>query len=168
MPRSPTLSRGPSRPGLFYGQLAFTLLLEELLVLPIAIPGLALGLALIITYGGWHAFRISWLFILTGYVLYTLPFMIRAVSAVLESIGPVRRSHPVVPATPGVFQFELAVDATADAGAGCVHAAHADRALGDALGCWLRQAEGRRFSVDDEGWIGWVGQGSGIAKPGPA
>lgn len=63
-----------------------TRLIEELLVLPIAIPGLALGLALIITYGGWHAFRMSWLFILTGHVLYTLPFMIRAVSAVLESI----------------------------------------------------------------------------------
>ena len=63
-----------------------TRLLEELLVLPIAIPGLALGLAVIITYGGWHAFRMSWLFILAGHVLYTLPFMIRAVSAVLESI----------------------------------------------------------------------------------
>lgn len=61
-------------------------LLEELLVLPIAVPGLAIGLALLMTYGGFREFRMSWLFILAGHVLYTLPFMVRSVSAVLRSI----------------------------------------------------------------------------------
>ena len=54
-------------------------------MLPIAIPGLAIALALIVTYGGIQEFRLSWLFILVGHVLYTLPFMIRSVLAVLSS-----------------------------------------------------------------------------------
>jgi putative spermidine/putrescine transport system permease protein len=60
-------------------------IIEETLVLPIAIPGLAIALALIVTYGGIREFRLSWLFILVGHVLYTLPFMIRSVLAVLSS-----------------------------------------------------------------------------------
>ncbi len=63
-----------------------TRLVEEALVLPIAIPGLATALALILTYGTWREFRISWVFILVGHVLFTLPFMVRAVLAVLSSI----------------------------------------------------------------------------------
>lgn len=63
-----------------------TRIIEEFLVLPVAIPGLAIALALIITYGGSREFRTSWLFILVGHVLYTLPFMIRSVLAVLSSI----------------------------------------------------------------------------------
>lgn len=59
--------------------------IEELLTLPLAIPGLAIALALIVTYGGFRDFRGSWLFILVGHVLYTLPFMMRAVLAVLSS-----------------------------------------------------------------------------------
>lgn len=59
---------------------------EELLVLPIAIPGLATALALIAAYGGWSDLRSSWLFILIGHVLFTLPFMVRSVLAVLGSI----------------------------------------------------------------------------------
>lgn len=59
--------------------------IEETLVLPVAIPGLAIALALIITYGGIREFRLSWLFILVGHVLYTLPFMVRSVLAVLSS-----------------------------------------------------------------------------------
>lgn len=61
-------------------------MIEEFLVLPIAIPGLAIALALIITYGGFRDFRTSWAFILVGHVLYTLPFMVRSVLAVLSSI----------------------------------------------------------------------------------
>ncbi len=61
-------------------------IIEELLVLPLAIPGLAIALALILTYGGFREFRTSWLFILVGHVLYTLPFMVRAILAVLSSI----------------------------------------------------------------------------------
>ncbi|MBM7456114.1 putative spermidine/putrescine transport system permease protein [Oceanisphaera litoralis] len=59
---------------------------EELIVLPVAIPGLAIALALIIAYGGHGDLRTSWLFILIGHVLYTLPFMVRSVQAVLHSI----------------------------------------------------------------------------------
>lgn len=60
-------------------------IIEEVLVLPIAIPGLAIALALIISYGGFRDFRSSWMFILVGHVLYTLPFMVRSVLAVLSS-----------------------------------------------------------------------------------
>ena len=63
-----------------------TRLLEELLVLPVAVPGLATALALILTYGRWQALRTSWLFILIGHVLFTLPFMTRACLAVLSAI----------------------------------------------------------------------------------
>lgn len=63
-----------------------TRLVEELLVLPVAVPGLATGLALILTYGDFRAFRASWVFILVGHVLFTLPFMVRSVLAVMLSI----------------------------------------------------------------------------------
>ncbi|MFN9211731.1 MAG: ABC transporter permease [Betaproteobacteria bacterium] len=65
---------------------AFTRAVEELLVMPVAIPGLATALALIVTYGGWGDLRRSWVFILVGHVLFTLPFMVRSVLAVLSSI----------------------------------------------------------------------------------
>ncbi|MFO0207699.1 MAG: ABC transporter permease [Betaproteobacteria bacterium] len=65
---------------------AFTRAVEELLVMPVAVPGLATALALIVTYGGWGEFRRSWVFILVGHVLFTLPFMVRSVLAVLASI----------------------------------------------------------------------------------
>ncbi len=59
---------------------------EELVVLPLAIPGLAVALALIVTYGGFGEFRKSWAFILVGHVIFTLPFMLRSVLAVLLAI----------------------------------------------------------------------------------
>lgn len=59
---------------------------EEIITLPVAIPGLAIALALLIAYGGFGSFRTSWLFILVGHVLYTLPFMVRSVMAVLAAI----------------------------------------------------------------------------------
>jgi len=55
---------------------------EELLVLPIALPGLATALALLSVYGGWSAFRSSMWFIVVGHVVFTLPFMVRSVAAV--------------------------------------------------------------------------------------
>lgn len=61
-------------------------LIEELLVTPLAVPGLAIALGLIISYGAVREFRASWTFILVGHVLYTLPFMVRSVLAVLASI----------------------------------------------------------------------------------
>ena len=67
-------------------QTAFARALEELLVMPVAVPGLATALALIITYGASGGFRTSWVFILVGHVLFTLPFMVRSVLAVLMAI----------------------------------------------------------------------------------
>jgi len=61
--------------------------IEEVIVLPVAVPGLAIALALIIMYGGMRDFRSSWGFILVGHVLYTLPFMVRSVLAVLSSMN---------------------------------------------------------------------------------
>jgi putative spermidine/putrescine transport system permease protein len=61
-------------------------LIEELLVLPVAMPGLATALALIVTYGVFRGFRTSWTFILVGHVLFTLAFMVRSVLAVLSAI----------------------------------------------------------------------------------
>jgi putative spermidine/putrescine transport system permease protein len=57
--------------------------IEELLVMPVAIPGLATAMALIVTYNTVGGFRTSWTFILVGHVLFTLPFMVRAVLAVM-------------------------------------------------------------------------------------
>ena len=67
-------------------QNALTRTLEEMLVLPVAVPGLATALALIVTYGSLSGFRTSWAFILVGHVLFTLPFMVRSVLAVMGAI----------------------------------------------------------------------------------
>ncbi|MBR8460095.1 ABC transporter permease subunit [Burkholderia dolosa] len=56
--------------------------IEEALVLPVALPGLASALALLVVYGGFTAFRTSLWFIVAGHVVFTLPFMVRAVAAV--------------------------------------------------------------------------------------
>lgn len=67
-------------------QNAFTRAIEELLVMPVAVPGIATALALIVTYGSLGGFRTHWTFILAGHVLFTLPFMVRSVLAVMMSI----------------------------------------------------------------------------------
>jgi putative spermidine/putrescine transport system permease protein len=98
---------------------------EEIITLPLAIPGLAIALALLLTYGGFSDFRRSWLFILTGHVVFTLPFMVRAVMAVLAAIdvktldegaaslgaGPWRRFRDVIVpnARPGILAGALTV-----------------------------------------------------------
>ena len=64
-----------------------TRLFEEFLVMPLAIPGLAIALALLINYGMFTNFRRSSLFILVGHVIFTLPFMVRSVIAVMSSIN---------------------------------------------------------------------------------
>jgi putative spermidine/putrescine transport system permease protein len=61
-------------------------LIEEIITLPLAIPGLAIALALLLTYGGFTSFRRSWLFILTGHVIFTMPFMVRSVMAVFATV----------------------------------------------------------------------------------
>ena len=66
------------------GRLARTV--EEIITLPLAVPGLAIALALLLTYGGFSDFRRSWLFIVAGHVVFTLPFMVRSVMAVFAAI----------------------------------------------------------------------------------
>lgn len=99
--------------------------LEEFISLPLAIPGLALALALLQLYGSMRGFRTSWTFILAGHVLYTLPFMVRSVLAVLSVIdlktleegaaslgaGPWRRFRDIVVpnAMPGILAGALTV-----------------------------------------------------------
>jgi putative spermidine/putrescine transport system permease protein len=61
-------------------------IVEEIITLPLAIPGLAIALALLLTYGGFGGFRRSWLFILTGHVIFTMPFMVRSVMAVFATV----------------------------------------------------------------------------------
>jgi putative spermidine/putrescine transport system permease protein len=61
-------------------------LIEEVITLPLAIPGLAIALALLLSYGGFGSFRRSWLFIVAGHVVFTMPFMVRSVMAVFATI----------------------------------------------------------------------------------
>jgi putative spermidine/putrescine transport system permease protein len=61
-------------------------IVEEVITLPLAIPGLAIALALLLTYGGFGSFRRSWAFILAGHVVFCMPFMVRSVMAVFASI----------------------------------------------------------------------------------
>ena len=54
---------------------------EQLITLPVAVPGLASALALILVYGELQGFRSSYAFILVGHMVFTLPFMVRSVGA---------------------------------------------------------------------------------------
>ena len=72
VPAAYALARGRSR---------WLRLFEELLTLPVAVPGLATALALIIVYGQMRGFRNSFAFILVGHLVFTLPFMVRTVAA---------------------------------------------------------------------------------------
>jgi putative spermidine/putrescine transport system permease protein len=82
-----TLALGvPAAYALARSQNRWTRAFEELLVLPVAVPGLATALALILLYGQIREFRSSWTFILVGHVLFTLPFMVRSVLAVMAAI----------------------------------------------------------------------------------
>jgi putative spermidine/putrescine transport system permease protein len=116
VPAAYVLARNPGRA---------TRVLEEFISLPLAIPGLALALALLQLYGSFHGFRTSWTFILVGHILYTLPFMVRSVVSVLAAIdlktleegaaslgaGPARRFIDVVVpnAMPGILAGALTV-----------------------------------------------------------
>jgi putative spermidine/putrescine transport system permease protein len=99
--------------------------IEEIITLPLAIPGLAIALALLLTYGGLGDFRRSWLFILAGHVIFTMPFMVRSVMAVFATIdiktldegaaslgaSPWRRFRDVIVpnAVPGILAGSLMV-----------------------------------------------------------
>ncbi len=57
-------------------------LFERMLMLPVAMPGLASALGLLAVYGSVRWFRTSSWFIVVGHVVFTLPFMVRSVQAV--------------------------------------------------------------------------------------
>ncbi len=100
-------------------------MIEEVITLPLAIPGLAIALALLLTYGGLSDFRRSWLFIMVGHVVFTMPFMVRSVMAVFATVdiktldegaaslgaSPWRRFHDVIVpnAVPGILAGSLMV-----------------------------------------------------------
>ncbi|MBF58713.1 ABC transporter permease subunit [Halomonas sp. FeN2] len=75
----------PAAYGLLRSRRRWANAIEELLLLPVAVPGLATALALLLAYGSYREFRGSWLFILVGHVLFTLPFMVRAVLSVMQT-----------------------------------------------------------------------------------
>jgi len=77
VPAGYALARSPSRGAR---------LIEEMLVLPIALPGLASALGILAIYGGFSAFRNSLWFIVVGHVVFTLPFMVRSVAAICASV----------------------------------------------------------------------------------
>lgn len=102
-----------------------TRVLDEVMTLPLAIPGLAIALAMLQLYGGFDVFRRSSLFIAAGHVIFTLPFMVRAVAATLTAVdirtleegaaslgaSPLRRFVDVVvpAAMPGILAGALMV-----------------------------------------------------------
>ncbi len=57
-------------------------LVEEMILLPLSLPGIAVAVALIETYG---VLRGSWVIILLGHLLYTLPFMMQSITNTLRS-----------------------------------------------------------------------------------
>ncbi|WP_157121900.1 ABC transporter permease [Bordetella flabilis] len=98
---------------------------EALLTLPVAVPGLATALALIVSWGSAGALRGSVVFIIIGHVLFTLPFLLRAArtsmvmaelttldeaAATLGATRAQRFFHIVVPnAVPGILTGSLTV-----------------------------------------------------------
>jgi putative spermidine/putrescine transport system permease protein len=98
---------------------------EEIITLPLAIPGLAIALGLLLAYGSFGGFRRSWLFVLVGHVVFTMPFMVRSVMAVFSTIdiktldegaaslgaSPWRRFRDVIVpnAAPGILAGSLMV-----------------------------------------------------------
>jgi len=76
----------PAGYALARSQTRLSRLIEEMLVLPIAVPGLASALAILAIYGGFSVFRNSLWFIVVGHVVFTLPFMVRSVAAVCASV----------------------------------------------------------------------------------
>jgi putative spermidine/putrescine transport system permease protein len=76
----------PAAYGLHVRQGRLSRMIEEIITLPLAIPGLAIALAMLLTYGRFGDFRRSWMFILAGHVIFTMPFMVRSVMAIFSAI----------------------------------------------------------------------------------
>lgn len=76
VPAAYALARSPAR---------LARVLEELLTLPVAVPGVATALGMILLWGAVGGFRVHWGFLLVGHTLFTLPFMLRSVLAAMRS-----------------------------------------------------------------------------------
>lgn len=68
------------------GKARWAWMAEEALVLPLSVPGMAIGLGILLTWGTVSWFRNSWLFLLVGHVIFCLPFMVRSITAVLRVV----------------------------------------------------------------------------------
>lgn len=64
------------------GALPGSRLIEEIVFIPLSIPGITLSIALIQAYA---IVRGNWWFVLCGHLLYTLPFMVRVITSTLRS-----------------------------------------------------------------------------------
>jgi putative spermidine/putrescine transport system permease protein len=83
--------------------------LEEALVMPVAIPRIATGLALIPAWGAVGEFRSHWTFILVGHVLFTLPFMVRSTLAVMLAANLPALEEPARSLSAGVITRFLTI-----------------------------------------------------------
>lgn len=76
-------------------------MLQTLTALPLAVPGIALALALTLAYPAWRAD--GWLLV-AGHLLYTLPFFVGTLTTALSS--PALRDAEAVAATLGAHQTQ--------------------------------------------------------------
>ena len=86
-------------------------LVEEALILPLSVPGLAIGLGILLIWGGITNLRQSNLFILCGHVMFCLPFMVRSVMAVLrvEPIDAYEEASATLGASPWTTCLKVVV-----------------------------------------------------------